>query len=314
MSGEPAIELHRLTRSFADGRGIFEIDLAVRAGEVLALLGDNGAGKTTLIRTVTGRLRPDSGRVVINGRDPMVDAAARRKLGVVPQRIALYPDLTIRENLEVFGRLAGLDAHAARGRAAAALEWIELSTRAGSVVGQLSGGQQRRVNLAAGVLHDPTVLLLDEPTAGIDAEARERLHDLLGKLKSRGQAVLLSTHDFSEAKALADRVAVLANGRVRVEGGPEDLVFRFFGGHQEVDLTLAAPAGAEASTRLAEVGLWPGRDPTRWFGPIPGGLPALPRFVAALAAVGIVPVQAGVRTPDLGSVIRRTSGSEPSVS
>lgn len=312
MTSEPALALDKVTRSFGAGRGVFDLDLKVNRGELVALLGDNGAGKTTLIRTVAGRLRPDAGTIRVAGGDPATEVAARKALGIVPQQIALYPDLTVRENLEIFGRIAGLAATAARTRSAAALQWIDLESRADTVVRALSGGQQRRVNLAAGVLHEPAVLLLDEPTVGIDAEARERLHDLLRGLKGRGQAIVLSTHDFAEAALLADRVAILAGGRLQLVAGPAELITQFFGTNAEVDLTLAEPPRDAALRFLRGLGLWPGRDPVRWFGPLEGGLDKLPSLVATLVGAGAVPVASGVRVPDLGSVVRRVAGSEAS--
>ncbi len=148
------LELTDVRRSYGAGRGLAGVGLTVAAGQIYGLLGPNGAGKTSLVRAITGRLRLDGGTVRLFGQDP-ADPASRRRLGLVPQDIALYHDLSVRENLFAMGRLAGLSAAAARAALDRALEWIDLADRADSLVGTLSGGQQRRVNLAAGTLHEP---------------------------------------------------------------------------------------------------------------------------------------------------------------
>ncbi|MCC7131220.1 MAG: ABC transporter ATP-binding protein, partial [Gemmatimonadales bacterium] len=151
---------HQLRRSYGAGRGLDGVDLTVAAGEIYGLLGPNGAGKTSLVRALTGRLRLDGGTVAVAGRDPRSDPAARRALGLVPQEIALYQDLTVAENLGLLGELAGLSRAAAAAAVPPALAWIDLADRGDSRVATLSGGQKRRVNLAAATLHQPAVLIL----------------------------------------------------------------------------------------------------------------------------------------------------------
>ena len=205
------------------------VDLTLAAGEMYVLLGPNGAGKTTLMHALCGRLRLDSGRVRICGGDPAVSADARRRIGFVPQQIALYPYLTIRENLSILGRLAGLRRSGCAVAVDEALDWIGLGDRANDRIDRLSGGMQRRVNLAAGVLHRPDLLLLDEPTVGVDPEARDRLHVLLETLREDGLAILMSTHDMDQAEQLATRTGVLNDGKIIVEGSVEALVKDHFG-------------------------------------------------------------------------------------
>ena len=164
-AGVPPLEVRGARRAFGADRGLDGVDLRLERGEIYGLLGPNGAGKTSLVRALCGRLRLDAGSVRVFGRDAQ-DAEARRGLGLVPQQIALYPELTVAENLELLGRLAGLPAGEAGPAVKDALGWIGLADRAASLVATLSGGQQRRVNLAAATLHRPAVLLLDEPTVG----------------------------------------------------------------------------------------------------------------------------------------------------
>ena len=207
-------------------------------------MGPNGAGKTTLVRVLSGRVRLDHGTVRLGGADPLRDASARRRLGLVPQDIALYPFLTVRENLEVLGRLAGLGHSELRDAVTRALASSGLGSRASERVERLSGGLQRRVNVAAGMLHLPEVLLLDEPTVGIDPAARDEIHALLRSLRDRGMSILVTTHDMEQAEQLADRIAVMSRGRIRAEGTLADLVRVSFEDAREVQLTLASEAAA----------------------------------------------------------------------
>lgn len=306
----PPLELTDVRRSYGAGRGLAGVGLTVAAGQIYGLLGPNGAGKTSLVRAITGRLRLDGGTVRLFGQDP-ADPASRRRLGLVPQDIALYHDLSVRENLFAMGRLAGLSAAAARAALDRALEWIDLADRADSLVGTLSGGQQRRVNLAAGTLHEPGLLVLDEPTVGVDPPAREGIHRLLLELKARGTAILLATHDLEQAAELADRVGVLVRGRLAAEGSVPALVAEWFpAGAKDLSLTLGAAPQASASLVLDEAGLTP--DPARmfWTGPFRGGVEWLPGLLASLAAAGAPVSDARIREPGLRGVFFRVAGEE----
>lgn len=231
LEQERPVERDRLilegaARAFGERRALAGVSLALRPGEIYALLGRNGAGKTTLIRAVCGRVRLDAGRVLVCGRDPRHEPAVKRRLGLVPQEIALYGDLTARENLEVLGRLAGLAAAEARREAARALEWIGLVDRAASRVETLSGGMKRRVNLAAGVLHAPDVLLLDEPTVGVDPQSRAHLLDCVRELSQEGIAAIYASHYMEEVQAICRRVAIVDHGRMLACGELDDLLNR----------------------------------------------------------------------------------------
>jgi ABC-2 type transport system ATP-binding protein len=303
------LEVRGARRDYGEGRGLAGADLTVRAGEIYGLLGPNGAGKTSLVRAIAGRLRLSAGQVRVAGRDP-ADPAARRALGLVPQEIALYPDLTVRQNLELLGRLAGLPRRAARARVDEALAWIDLADRAASRVATLSGGQKRRVNLAAGTLHDPALLVLDEPTVGVDPPARERLHALLADLRARGAALLLATHDLDQAEQLCDRIGIMVEGAVRAEGAPADLVRAAFGDGRELVVLLGMEPGPAARAALAAAGLAPGADGRAWSGAVPGGEEALPALMAALRASGAVVLETRLREPGLRGVFFRLAGRE----
>jgi len=304
------LEVLEARRAIAGREVLAGASLSVEPGQTLALLGPNGAGKTSLIRAICGRLRLDSGSVRLGGRDPRRDPAARRQLGLVPQEIALYSDLTARENLEVMGRLAGLSSAAARREAATALDWIGLGDRAGSRTRSLSGGMKRRLNLAAGVLHSPGFLLLDEPTVGVDPEARERLHDYLRELRGRGMAILLATHDLDQAEDLADRVALLVDGKVRASGTKEELVRAAFGNARELIVTLVRRPSPTARERLVAEGLAPTAAEETWVGPLEGGFEGLSRRGARLREAGLDVAEVRLRAAGLRGVFFRLVGRE----
>jgi ABC-2 type transport system ATP-binding protein len=308
--GDTLLDVVGATRSYERRPALQGVDLQLRPGEIYALLGPNGAGKTSLIRAICGRLRLDGGSIRLRGQDPALHPEARRRLGLVPQDIALYPDLTARENLEVFGRLLGLGRREARPAAAAALETIGLLDRADDRLGTLSGGMRRRVNIAAGILHRPEVVLLDEPTVGVDPLAREAIHDLLRRLWQQGLAILLTTHDLDQAEDLAHRVGLLVEGRIRAEGTPGDLIRDAFGEAKEVAVVLSAPLEESGRTLLIGEGLAPVGDGTIWAGALGGGLDAFSSLGQHLADVGVKVAELRVRQPSLRGVYFRLTGEE----
>jgi ABC-2 type transport system ATP-binding protein len=309
-AGTPLLEVRGVERAF-DGRPALQgVDLGLRPGEIYGLLGPNGAGKTSLIRAICGRLRLDGGSVRLQGQDPARHPEARRRLGLVPQDIALFPDLTARENLEVFGRLLGLASREARSSAASALETIGLADRADDRLATLSGGMRRRVNIAAGILHRPAVLLLDEPTVGVDPSAREAIHELLRRLWNEGLAILLTTHDLDQAEELAHRVGVLVEGRIRAEGSPGALIRETFGESKEVAVVFSGALAAPGRAVLEELGLEPAGDGTAWTGPLGGGLDTLSDLGRRLSEAGVAVGELRVREPGLRGVYFRLTGEE----
>ena len=282
------------------GRRVLEgIDLALAAGETLALLGPNGAGKSSLMRLVAGRLGPSAGSVRVAGADPHREGNARRAIGWVPQEIALYPRLTVSENLGIFGQLAGVPRGERKAAVQAALAMADIAEVAGRPVGVLSGGYRRRVNIAASLMNRPRLVLLDEPTSGDDLAARAAIHAVLDRLKAAGTAILIATHDFGEAERLASRVAFLAQGRIVREGRLVDLLAQLRAGAPKRELGLAAPADAAAETVLRRAGFAPAEaDGLTWRSQERSGLDGA-ALLGALRAQGVPVAEVRVRTPRL---------------
>jgi ABC-2 type transport system ATP-binding protein len=236
------IEIANVVKSFNGRRALDGATLSLREGEVLGLLGPNGAGKSTLVRAIMGRVRPDSGEIRIFGKPaPAGDNASRAEVGVVPQEIALYPNLSSYENLSVFGRYLGLKGAALDSAIARALEWAALSDRAGEAVKNFSGGMKRRLNMAAGVLHEPRVLLLDEPTVGVDPQSRERIYEMIEGLAANGTSLVYTTHYMEEAERLCTRVAIIDHGKVIAEGTKQELVRATVGEERQVVMVEKVP-------------------------------------------------------------------------
>ncbi|MBV9495111.1 MAG: ABC transporter ATP-binding protein [Acidobacteria bacterium] len=220
----PPLEIQALTKSFAGRPALSGISLDLREREVLGLLGPNGAGKSTLVRAIMGRVRPDGGEVRIFGKPAAAgDSTARAEVGVVPQEIALYPLMNVRENLLVFGRYYGLRGEELGKAIANALLWSALADREKDQVKTLSGGMKRRLNMAAGVLHRPRILLLDEPTVGVDPQSRERIYEMIESLRKEGVSLIYTTHYMEEAERLCDRIAVVDHGKVIAQGTKDEI-------------------------------------------------------------------------------------------
>jgi ABC-2 type transport system ATP-binding protein len=209
------LQARGLRKSFGDRLAVDGVSLALEPGRLLALLGPNGAGKTTTVSMLTGLITPDEGEVRVGGPRLIGDAdPAKRRIGLVPQDLALYDELTGRDNLRFFGALYGLAGVALDRAIAAVLELVGLAGHARARVATYSGGMKRRLNLAAGLVHDPDVLLLDEPTVGVDPQSRNAIFENLESLKRRGKALLYTTHYMEEAERLADRIVIIDHGRV----------------------------------------------------------------------------------------------------
>ena len=233
-------------KTYGQVQALAGASLELEQGELLALLGPNGAGKTTLIRAIAGRARLDGGEVRVF--DTAVQAGRTpRELGIVPQELALYPLLTARENLDTFGRLQGLSGAALSKQVDWVLETIGLADRAREPVKQFSGGMKRRLNNACGLLHRPRIVLLDEPTVGVDPQSRDRIYDMLGELVAEGVSLLLTTHHLEEAEARCSRTVIIDHGRVIASGTLPQLVDRTVGRHRLVTLRLDAPLDGQAT-------------------------------------------------------------------
>ncbi len=239
----PILRVERAQFAYGERHVLRGASLEAYPGEILVLLGRNGAGKSTLVKAITGRIALTGGSLSVSGEDPRRKPKARAEIGLVPQQLAVYDKLTPRENLSVFGRLMGVQPDKLGAAADELLGGIGLSERANDPLRSLSGGMKRRVNIAAALMHGPRLLILDEPTVGIDTRAREDITDMLRQLRDDGLAILLTTHDMSEAEALADRVAVMVAGQVLASGAPDALMREFFGARMEISVTASRPLG-----------------------------------------------------------------------
>jgi ABC-2 type transport system ATP-binding protein len=275
------------------------VDLQVSGGEIVALLGPNGAGKTTLVRAVCGRFEPDAGEVRVAGRNPYRDPKARSVLGLVPQALALYPHLTVAENLAAFGRLAGLKGAGLRQAVAEAMALTRTTDRAATLIKRLSGGLQRRANIAAAILAGPQLLVLDEPTVGVDPPAREAVAEVLRRLRAEGVAILMITHDLDEAAVLADGVVFLREGVKVREGAPAQLIAEAFGDQMEVQVDVAPDLAPAKEARLVAEGLERGSHPGAWTRLAPDGYGLAAGLDQRLKAAGVEVREIHVRRPSL---------------
>jgi ABC-2 type transport system ATP-binding protein len=297
------LQISDARKRFGATRALEGLSLTMEEGGMLGLLGPNGAGKTTLIRAIAGRVRLDGGSVELFGR-VLEPGMARPDLGVVPQENALYPLLSARENLETFGRLNGLEGKRLRERSAWALEWTGLADRATSEVKSFSGGMKRRLNLACGVLHEPRLVLLDEPTVGVDPQSREKIYDMLAALRASGTSLLLTTHYLEEAEARCERIVIMDHGHAIAAGSLSELVEQAGLGGRRVRLTLdravlAAPSGFALEGDSGVL--------TTTINDVASEVPGV---LARLREAGLVVRDLEVRTASLQSVFLALTGKE----
>jgi lipooligosaccharide transport system ATP-binding protein len=214
-----------LTKQFGNFTAVDGIDFELRRGEAFGFLGPNGAGKSSTMRMIGCVSPPSGGELTILGLDPVADGPAiRARLGVVPQEDTLDVELTVRENLLVYGRYFGLSRSVIAERTARLLDFVQLSERAGDQVEPLSGGMKRRLTIARSLINEPEILILDEPTTGLDPQARHVVWDRLFRLKQQGVTLILTTHYMDEAEQLCDRLVVMDGGRIAAEGSPRELI------------------------------------------------------------------------------------------
>jgi lipooligosaccharide transport system ATP-binding protein len=258
----PSLVLLGVVKRYGNLVAVDGIDLDVAAGTCLGLLGPNGAGKSTTMRLLTGQSRADAGEIRVLGfRVPEQSKQARALMGVVPQQDNLDTELTARANLEVFAHLYRVPAGQRRAAVDAALRLAQLTDRADTVADKLSGGMRRRLLIARGLVHRPRLVLLDEPTVGLDPQIRQELWTLIDRLRSEGVTVLMSTHYIEEAERLADDVAVMSHGRIIARGSPGTLLQRY-AGRRAAEYYGPPDRLADVESRARAVGL-----PTRRTGP-----------------------------------------------
>jgi ABC-2 type transport system ATP-binding protein len=294
-----------LVKRFGTVTAVDGISLELRSGECLGLLGPNGAGKSTLIRSVVGRVVPDAGSISILGARADSEAA-RNALGWVPQELALYPRLTCRENLQAFGRYHGLGGAALEKAVERCLGWATLADRAGELVKNLSGGMKRRLNMAAGMIHEPKLMLMDEPTVGVDPQSRNHIFEMIEKLRDKGMSIIYTTHYMEEAERLCDRVAIIDHGRVISIGTNAELVQNAFGSRSQVTARFAGRADGVAAW-VAEHGGRVVEGAAEFTIEHPTEIGAL---LEGSARAGFELVDVALRKPNLESVFLHLTGRE----
>ncbi len=250
VTKEPVLVVRDLVRSYGDLKAVDRVSFSIDPGETYGLLGPNGAGKTTTISVIAGLIGADSGTATVLGK-PVGPSkvAVKRHIGLVPQDLAIYPELSGRENLNFFGRLQHMGGKALTRRVDEVLELIGLADRAKDATKKYSGGMKRRLNIGIGLLHQPTLLILDEPTVGVDPQSRNAILESVETLSHEGMAVLYTTHYMEEAERLCDRIAIIDSGRIQAEGTRAELI-RLTGEFDQIRLTgSGAVAAAAAAVR-----------------------------------------------------------------
>jgi len=300
------LSLRAVSKRINQRQVLHQVDLTLLAGEILVLLGPNGAGKTTLLRSVCGQVSIDTGEILVDGRN-WQSKAARRQLGFVPQSLALYPSFSVRENLEVFGGLMRVPRASLQQRIDIALSWSELQDRQHDLVENLSGGMQRWLNILVSTLHNPKILLLDEPSTGVDLSGRERLCQRLQHMKTTGLTMLLTTHDLDIAERLADRVALMVDGAIDAAGSLQDLVRKTFGDGKELIVSLLTPANAELEVLLQDSGLKPASTIT-WRGITTWNLTQIAAFSKRIEDRGNTVASIKVGEPGLAGLFFQRTG------
>jgi ABC-2 type transport system ATP-binding protein len=303
-----AIVVEGLERAFDEILAVQGIDLEVAEGEIYGFLGPNGAGKTTTVRMLTTLLLPTGGSASVAGHDVVAEArAVRASIGVALQEAALDPLMTGRELIRLQATLQGIPTAEGRRRADDLLERVDLAAAADRRVGEYSGGMQRRLDLAAALVHEPRVLFLDEPTTGLDPVSRKTIWEEVRTLNDDGTTVFLTTQYLEEADQLADNVGIIDSGRIVAEGTPESLKGEL--GHPHVELQLAEGSVAEAEEVCARLGkLLPPKDGKRVLVEVENGAADIPRVVRALDEAGIAVESLELVRPTLDDVFVAKTG------
>ncbi len=248
MNQPVAVRISQLTKRFGQLVAVDDLSLEIRRGEVFGLLGPNGAGKTTTVNMCVGLLGPDGGTVELDGAGKPTNAAVRARIGVAPQSLAIYDELTAQENLEFFARLYGLGGAARRERVRWALDFVGLADRCRDRVQTYSGGMKRRLNLAAGLVHDPELLICDEPTVGVDPQSRNAILERILELKRLGRTVIYTSHYMDEVERICDRVGIIDHGRLLALDTVDELIRK----HGGDDLVIAATPHGEVRVATRE--------------------------------------------------------------
>jgi ABC-2 type transport system ATP-binding protein len=304
------ITVQNLRKQYGDLVAVDDVTFTAEPGRIFGLLGPNGAGKSTTIGCISGLLKPTSGRIAVLGHDVVIDSIeARRELGIVPQELALYEDMSARDNLAYWGAAYGMGGDALKKRVLEVLEIVGLGDRAKEHVKRFSGGMKRRLNFGCGIVHRPKVLLLDEPTVGVDPQSRVRLLELVRQQVAGGACVLYTTHYMEEAQELCDRLAIIDHGKVLVMGTLNELR-RLMGEHDLVRLSgrfdpAAARRGLEALG--AEVA---SADEQSLRLTVEGASKKLPAIFSAITSSGGEVQETSLTQPSLESLFIKLTGRE----
>jgi len=300
------LRVDALVKRFGGLTAVDGITLELRGGECLGLLGPNGAGKSTLIRSIVGRVIPDAGTISVFGA-PADSTAARNALGWVPQELALYPRLTCRENLVAFGRYHALGGKTLDEQVQRCLGWATLTDRADEVVRNLSGGMKRRLNMAAGLVYHPKLMLMDEPTVGVDPQSRNHIFGMIEKLRDEGMSIIYTTHYMEEAERLCDRIAIVDHGKIIAQGTHAKLVESAFGSRSQVVARFAGDGGERLAAWVAESGGQTVDGAVQFTVDHPTEIAGL---LEASAKAGFELIDVSLRKPNLESVFLHLTGRE----
>jgi ABC-2 type transport system ATP-binding protein len=304
-SGALPLRVAALVKRFGSVTAVDNISLELRGGECLGLLGPNGAGKSTLIRAVAGRVIPDSGAISVFG-SPAGSSAARAALGWIPQELAVYPRLTARENLRAFGSYYGLSGPPLGDAITWCLKWAALEDRARDLTRTLSGGMKRRLNMACGLIHQPKLVLMDEPTVGVDPQSRNRIFEMIEALRAQGATIIYTTHYMEEAERLCDRIAIVDHGRIIALGTHQSLVQESFASRSQVVARFEGPPASLAA--------WVAQNSGRLVDSTADFTIDHPAQLAALldsaSSAGLQLVDLLLRRPNLESVFLQLTGRE----
>ena len=309
-----AIEVRNLKKSFGDFQAVQDATFSIAQGEVFSLLGPNGAGKSTTISMLSGLLTPTDGDASIMGYSVTKEPeAAKKSLGVVPQDIALYPDLSARENLVFWGKMYGLRGAALKSRVDEVLEIIGLADRQKDHVEKFSGGMKRRVNIGAALLHKPAVIIMDEPTVGIDPQSRRHILDNVKELNRQGMTVLYTTHYMEEAAELSHHIAIMDKGKVIAYGTHNELI-KMVGEQTRIDITLNVEAEKILDAWRATEGieridsLDGSSSPLRVTALVDDSNHVLPRLFDAASKAGVRITSVDIQEPNLETVFLHLTG------
>jgi len=309
------LAVEHLVKEYGDLRAVDDVSFEARAGTVFGLLGPNGAGKSTAINCISGLLTPTAGRIAVSGHDVVKDGkAARQSLGIVPQELALYEDLPAIDNLRYWGKAYGLRGKLLEDRVATVLEFIGLADRAKDLPKEYSGGMKRRLNFGCGVVHQPRVLLLDEPTVGVDPQSRAKLFDLVEAARDAGACVLYTTHYMEEAERLCDSLAIIDHGKIIAQGTVAELKAQL-GARDALQLSGQFPDGAmrEAIDGLrqdiADLEILSQAEDSLLL-TLPAASQHLPAIFAAVSSAGGNVTETSLRSPNLETLFLLLTGKE----